>query len=79
MKEKLINFLVDNGCYDEFISELESDNEFSGIDDLCENGEDYFLIQDAFVWNNSPSGQQFWSDIDNEWRELCENSETDTI
>lgn len=67
MEETFINFLKISKAYDEFINNLEVQEEFSSLEELCNNSEPCDWIDDAFWWQDTPEGYEYWEYLDNLW------------
>ena len=63
------NFLINNGVYDEFISMTKGKRSKSSFDESFKRDRKG-IINNAFTWSFSPSGERFWSDLDEEWYEM---------
>ena len=64
-EEKFLQFLKDEGCFEEYFQNLKT----SGFSDhrglLLDRSS---LISGAFIWGNRNSS---WSEIDRKWKEIC--------
>ena len=67
MEETFINFLKRFNAYDEFINNLTVQEEFSSLDQLFHNSETCDWIDDAFWWDKTPEGYEYWESLDNLW------------
>ena len=70
MKEKFIQLLKANNAYENFINNLERENNYSSIDHLCrvESAPDW--IDSSFTWKNTPQGKEYWESIANLWWDI---------
>ena len=74
MEKKLIRFLTDHGVIYRFQAYLCLDSNLS-LDRyiLLESRKSYFdandLIANAFCWDQTDEGQEFWEEIDKLWRQ----------
>ena len=64
--DKLKSFLNDRGIYDMYIFEAGIDNHT--IEWLLGDVEECAYISNAFIWDDSDAGHEFWFDIDAQWR-----------
>lgn len=58
--EQFNKFLEDNGCKDSYYSEMG----YYELEDF--DAEDW--VDSFFVWDNSPEGHNYWSDLNVSWR-----------
>lgn len=73
-------FLIDNNCYSEFITNLlEQNNETFNehVDRILKDT--YYLIERelvnyAFTWNLTEQKFWFWNKLDEQWRRLLEKN-----
>ena len=70
MEETFINFLKILKAYDEFINNLEVQEEFSSLEQLFNNSNVYDWINDAFWWDKTPEGYEYWESLDNFWYDI---------
>lgn len=69
-KPNIVEFLKDNGVYEMFFANL-----FNHFQNREEDLRQYFLsnffaynaISSAFLWDRTPEGQTFWSEISDRW------------
>ena len=67
MKEKFIQFLKDNNCYDQFV--------YNTQHVVCGVEIKYFRVKEArafvskgFIWNRTIEGFEYWVTIHNKWQ-----------
>ena len=64
---ELLKFLKKKGAYEEFMMNY---NGGDGIDWRKELDINYVIkIDDAFFWDNTPQGWDYWNNLDNEYKE----------
>ena len=72
IKDSFLVFLENNNCTEQFKINFHNDKDHDSLDDLIKEGE-YFLIIQAFLWDGTPEGEEYWSDIDQLWYEYYES------
>lgn len=70
MKQQFIDFLKENNLYEEFLTNLKNDGEFSSLDELCEAKEPYRWIIGAFEWFKQDQHWKVWDELDEKWQEM---------
>ncbi len=78
-KTKFEKFLYNRGLLKTFERNLKSDAferdlKKKNINSYIKyNGDSIEAIDDAFNWNDSPEGYNFWYDVDGDWRDSMMN------
>ena len=69
-RQAFIRFLKELKIYDKFKRNLfDPTIRFSdALDDNCKE----FYVSDAFSWENSGEGEDFWSDVDTMWYDVMD-------
>ena len=60
-KEQCIEKLIELGVYEQFVENLKNNGQDIGTYEDDESFWDY--IAGAFIWKDSPEGQEFWYNI----------------
>lgn len=69
MKEIFFNFLKKKGAYDAFVRNFLQTLHDRGYFERILH-EDY--LRCAFFWDETPEGQSYWVELNNEWRKELE-------
>lgn len=70
MEGVFIDFLKRFNAYDEFVMNLEVQEEFSSLEQFFHNSEVCDWIDDAFWWEDTPEGYEYWEGLDNFWYDI---------
>ena len=62
MEKKFIEFLKDNGVYEKYMLNL--------LKDFMEWSDAKIVISSYFVWEDTPEGFAFWSELNRKWYKL---------
>lgn len=65
MKEKFINFLKVNKAHEKFIKNLRN-SRYSSIDEFEDEEYDDWILN-AFRWDKTPEGEEYWQELDDMW------------
>jgi len=66
--KQFVDFLIENGCYDKFVTNLKLNSIFTNIEDIQNSEQDgRQYIACAFVWNGVPEGREYWEALDFRW------------
>ena len=74
VKELFIEFLLDNNCYSQFVTNLLELRNISLEEYLNWNYCSGELINWAFTWNRTKEKHQFWMNLNYKWRKLLKNN-----
>jgi hypothetical protein len=66
---RFIEFLTEENIYDSFMEQFEKSN-YSYKEALMENPREINYIIQAFAWEESIEGSDFWVDLNQEWLNL---------
>ena len=72
MEQIFIEFLKEHEAYENFIRNLESDPEYSCLDELFNTIYYSEWISLAFIWKDTPEGHDYWADLDFIWANMTD-------
>jgi hypothetical protein len=71
MKEKFLEFLVENGAYDSYmyhyakqVRNVSFDEWYEGLRDKSD------VLWSAFIWGDTPEGHDYWKDLNKKFLSL---------
>ena len=79
MKETFVQFMKDQGCWEEFVEELGKEDQDGAEDYItlilkAKSEED--LVTGAFVFEETTSGMGYWFDIHRKWCDYAREIKT---
>lgn len=66
--EDLRNFLLDHGCLDEYIRNVERQK--PEYINRIKNDIKSEWLNHCFTWSDTPEGQSFWSNLNDKWQSM---------
>ena len=72
MEQIFIEFLKEHEAYENFIRNLESDREYSCLDELFNYTYCDQWIWLAFIWGDTPEGHDYWAGLDYLWIDITD-------
>ena len=73
MIEQFKDFLTKEGCLDKFITNTETLDYTQTLEELAETNNPADYVLDAFCWDDSPEGGEFWEDINAKWENIVDD------
>lgn len=72
MEQEFKNFLLENNCKKAFIDNLEKFGPLQwhrcgNINEFLKKTNEYDYLEDAFLWQNTPEGDDFWNMLNEKW------------
>lgn len=72
---KLEKFLINRNLLEKFKHNLHNNHPPRVLRELLiHNHTQRCLIDEAFIWYNTPEGEYFWNEVEDEWIECLENN-----
>ena len=67
--DKFRQFLIDNNCYDKYIKNFTKHKTGQDLEEIFRKiaRDEYIYSSDAFLWESTPEGYEYWFDMSYNW------------